>query len=405
MNRPSHWILGFLAVLGGTLWCTGALQDYLSAQPVLEVRGDATRREPVRVQKQGDAPPPVVNSEVVGRVIDRLGFPVAAAHVRVAGEDGEPVMTDSEGRFRLTVSGAVHKRLRIEALGRHAPVEVKGSVDPIEVVLQDALPEGWQTAAATATAPQPAGLLFGEGFVKDAQGRHAAGVRVTVAETGASARTDENGRYTIPLGEGPCTLVAFDQHGGVATSKTDTPPQQMGRVPCPELRLQPGPTLRGVLRNTDGEPLVGAAFVVATGGIRRTEHTGPGGVFAVPGLVAGAAELIVLPHRGHQGVRLPLEIHGDVDLEDDVKVQRFRQEPVRLQVLDTAGTRQSWVHVVAEQIGGLTRAYGQADADGLVMLRGLGDVPTEFEVRDDPTLEPLAVAGYDEQQGRLLVAR
>lgn len=398
MNRPSHWILGFLAVLGGSLWWTGALQDYLSARPSAEARVEQPKRGPVVIRS--DAPPPrPTNSEVSGRVVDRMGFPVVSARVRVAGEGGEPVTTDARGRFRLTVSGAVHKRLRIEAPGRHDPVEVQGSVDELAVVLQDALP--WETGAPTTVADQPKGLLVGEGWVKDHDGRRVAGARVTVRETGATALTDENGQYVMPLTDGPYTLVAYDGEGGVATSRTMTPPRPQGKVPLPELQLESGPTLRGRLISAEGEPLADAALRVETGGIQRVARTEQGGWFTIAGLVPGECELIVLPHRGHLGTRVPLVIEQDANL-NEVVVQRPQQEPLRLSVVDAIGSAQPFCHVVAEQLGGLTRAYGQADAEGVVTLRGLGQGGIEFEVRD-PALQPLAVTGFDEARRTLVV--
>lgn len=402
MNRPSHWILGFLAVLGGALWWTGALEDYLSARPAAAVRTE--QPVPVVVRRDSSPPPPLLtNSEVFGRVVDRLGYPVVQAKVRVTGEEGEPVATDARGRFRLTVSGAVHRRLRIEAPGRHAAVEVAGSLDEIDVVLQDAMP--WSAAEPVpARAEQSAGLRFGEGWVKGHDGRGVAGARVTVRETGATAQTQENGQYLIPLEAGPCTLVAYDGRGGVKASDTLTIlPRRQGKEPLPPLQLADGPTLRGQLINTDGEPLVDAAVIVETGGIRRVTRTGQGGQFSVAGLVAGDCELVVLPHRGHLGRRIQLSVEGDANLPE-VKVQRPRQEPLRLHVVDEAGMPQPFVHVVADQVGGLCRAYAQADADGLVILRGLGDGDEiDFSVRDRQ-LEPLTVA-YDELRRVLVVAQ
>jgi hypothetical protein len=407
MNRPSHWILGFLAALGGLLWWTGALPEYLSARPSSDEVAQRPAPAPVVVRRDA-APPRPTNGEVSGRVIGRDGFPVEQARVRVftagrAADEAESATTDERGRFRLTVSGATHRRLRIEAPGRHAPAIVQGSPDELDVVLQDAVP--WTEAApAAAGVPTAAvGLLFGEGWIRGVDGRRVANARVTVRETGASERSDENGRYLIPLDGGPCTLVAFDGTGGVAVSETQLPPRLQGKVPLPDLQLAQGPTIRGRLINRDGDPLVDAAVLVETGGVRRATRTEQGGLFSVAGLVAGDCELIVLPFRGHLGARIPLLVERDANLPD-IRVQRPLQEPVRLQVVDETGAAQAFVHVVADQLAGLCRAYAQADGEGRVALRGLGEGDIDFEVRDLAYV-PVTVAGFDAGRRILIVAR
>ncbi|MDA0933431.1 MAG: carboxypeptidase regulatory-like domain-containing protein [Planctomycetota bacterium] len=425
MTRPSHWILGFLFVVGGGLWTSGALESSLAgdgqtdggregasvgsqenraAPPAGDVRG---RSGPVVVRRAGSIPPPV-NQSAEGRVVDRLGFPVAQARVRVtslAGDSVEDVpgaVTDGRGRFQLTWPGIDPRALVVEAPGRHAPAIVRASADEMQIVLQDPTP--W-SAGALAAVPGDAlsdGLLVGEGWVRGSTGPSAAGVQVTVRETGASTRTDETGRFTLPLGSGPCTLVAFDGLGAVATAETFTPSRRQGKIPLPQLELAAGPALRGRLINTEGEPLVDAAVVLETGGVARTVRSGQGGMFAVLGLVQGECELSVLPHRGHLGMRIPLVVEADADLSDLV-LERPRQEPHRIHVVDRRGRPLPFFHVVADQLTGLCRAYAQADADGIAILRGLSDGDVDFEVRR-PDFAPVGIESFDEGSMRLVVA-
>ena len=416
MNRPSHWILGSLAVFGVALWWSGAIGDYLDGSPsALRSRLEAARRDGQPVVVRAESAPSKAPSKaplgraatgvVSGRAVDSLGFPVAQATVRVLGTEVE-VKTDERGRFRVSAPGVVHKRLRIEAPGVHDPVEVAGSLDPIDVVLPYALPwtaEAEELGTIAAASPAADRPRFGEGSIRNAAGEWVAGARVTVRETSVTAATDENGRYSIPLAAGPCTLVAFDGKGGVVVSETLRVPEREGKHPLPDLRLAPGPTLRGRLLTPDGEPLVDASILVEAGGVRRVTHSEQGGLFVVAGLVAGEVEFTVLPHRGHLGTRRALLVERDANLED-VVLQRPHQEPLRLTVTDLAGVAQPLVHVVATQIAGLCRAYGQADPAGRVVLAGLGDGQTTFEVRNRG-FDRLPVEGFDAQHALLVVAR
>lgn len=420
MTRPSHWILGFLFVVGGGLWASGALDAPLAGAGGAEGSGDADatspsaspqandprgRPGPVVVRRAGSAPPPVSQS-AEGRVVDRLGFPVAQARVRVTGLAGESVedvpgaVTDARGRFELTWPGIAPRALVVEAPGRHAPAIVRASADEMQIVLQDPTP--WSTEAAADLAAGGDGLLVGEGWVRGSTGPTPAGVQVTVRETGASTRTDETGRFMLPLGTGPCTLVAFDGLGAVAMAETFTPSRKQGKIPLPQLELTPGPALRGRLINAEGEPLVDAAVVLETGGVARTVRSGQGGMFAVLGLVQGECELSVLPHRGHLGMRIPLVVEADADLAD-VVLERPRQEPHRVYVVDRRGRPLPFFHVVADQLTGLCRAYAQADADGVAVLRGLAEGDVDFEVRK-PDFAPVGIDSFDDGSMRLVVA-
>lgn len=129
--------------------------------------------------------------------------------------------------------------------------------------------------------------------MRTAAGEPAGGAKVTVRETGACARTDESGRYVLPLPAGPFTLVSWDERGEVVQSETVTPPRRQGKLPLPELRLAAGHTLRGRLRDAEGQSLVGAAIVIDNVGVSRTVRTEQGGLFVVDGLVSGELTVTV----------------------------------------------------------------------------------------------------------------
>jgi hypothetical protein len=421
MTRPSHWILGFLVAVGGGLWGSGAFESFLDGEgpsetPAPNVAAGETDPAavdgsagtgPVIVRRAGAVPPQVVHS-AEGRVVDRLGFPVAQARVRVTSlagasvEDVPSAVTDGRGRFQVTWSGLAPRALVVEAPGRHAPAIVRAGADEMQIVLQDPTPWSKGEAVAANSEARDESLLVGEGWVRGSNGPTPAGVQVTVRETGTSTRTDETGRFVLPLGEGPCTLVAFDGLGAVAVSETFTPSRKQGKIPLPQLQLAAGPALRGRLINAEGEPLVDAAVVLETGGVERTVRSGQGGMFAVLGLVQGECELSVLPHRGHLGMRIPLVVEANADLADLV-LERPRQEPHRVYVVDRRGRPLPFVHVVADQLTGLCRAYAQADADGMAVLRGLAEGDVDFEVRR-PDFVPVGIDSYDDGSMRLVVA-
>ncbi len=408
MSRPSHWILGFFAVVGGVLWWSGTVHDYLAARPAESLPRSEGEPRSVAVRHNVELPKPAP-SEVAGTIVDRRGWPVVAAKVRLV--DGtETVETDAFGRFRIRGPGAVNRTLRIEAPGRQAPLLVQGGVDELALVMQDALP--WLESAAVAglggggsggvTPNGPDELLFGEGWVRTAAGEPAGGAKVTVRETGACARTDESGRYVLPLPAGPFTLVSWDERGEVVQSETVTPPRRQGKLPLPELRLAAGHTLRGRLRDAEGQSLVGAAIVIDNVGVSRTVRTEQGGLFVVDGLVSGELTVTVLPFRGHLGRRIPANVVGDADLEDLVVVHAER-EPLRVLIVDQDGVARPFVHVVADQDAGLRRAYGQSDVRGMVVLTGLGVGETRIEVRDADH-RAMQVTSWDAAARRLSVA-
>jgi hypothetical protein len=72
-------------------------------------------------------------------------------------------------------------------------------------------------------------------------------------------------------------------------------------------------------------------------------------------------------------------------------------------VVDRRGRPMPFFHVVADQLTGLCRAYAQADAEGMAVLRGLSEGDVEFEVRK-PDFAPIAIDSWDDGSMRLVVA-
>lgn len=397
MNRPSHWLVAFFVVLGGVLWWGGQLERIVEAQPA-PATADPTSTSVV-VRRPARAEPRPTYSVMVGRVIDRLGWPVVGAEITVPGQDGVRAVSDADGRFEITVAGAIHRTLRVEARGRHEAEQVRGSLDELVVVMQDAAP--WARERDVLRRFDGDGLLIGEGFVKDVAGSSVARARVVVRGTPAGVLSDPVGRYTIPLPTGPSSVVAFDTNGRVAASAPMSHARNQGKVPLPDLVLRDGITLRGRLVDDDGAPCGGATLVLDNDGVTRRSSTDESGGFAIAGLIAGDSHLTVLPHAGHLSLERRLAIDADTDLGDLV-FERASQVPMRLTVVDGEHRPIAHAHVVAEQTS-WRRAYGQANEFGQVCLAGLGSGPIEFEVRSDES-KPLAVVGWDAVERELVVS-
>ncbi len=431
MNRPSHWILASLLATGVTLWATGAAGEWLEGHPadvtakVADSDAGTPNPDPERRvlrRPEGRAPTPVEFTvhEIAGRVVDRGGWPVEAARVYRRPHDhgrwqnawrgdsaGEVVETDARGRFRLEWSGPLVGTVCVEAEGRHAPAYVRPSLDGLQIVLQDPLPDAWlaaEAASVAADAPEVReSLLVGEGFLKGPEGIEIPGARIQTREFGALAVSDETGRYLLPIAPGPMSLIAWDTAGHVATAEAPDPGRNQGMVPLPELVLRPGLELRGRVVDGDGQPVVDASVSIENSGSLRSARTDETGHFTVAGLAPVETAVTVSPHRGHLGLRRVAMVEHDLDI-GDIRLERPRQEPLRLTVVDSARRPMPWVHVVADQEEGLCRAYARASQQGEVVLAGLGSGPVAFEVRD-PEMEPVHVEDFDLDSRMLVVSR
>ncbi len=425
MNRPSHWILLFFALGGTSLWWTGGLEKILqpSDQPAVVAESDnptGTTAESASTgpitEDPSESGPRVVSSpnkrlpvgptwSVMGRVIDRLGWPVPAARIDVAGVDaGEPVSADDEGEFRLGLSGRASRELRITAPGKSAATVGIVESTPQTVVLEDALPFAPASDdVATSRQAEPvgsvSGLLAGEGYLVGPDGEPSASAIVAVRETGVVTRADDKGMYRIPLSPPPatCTLIAYDTAGNVAIGEPFEPLRPQGLLDLPELELEPGGQIRGVVRDSVGNPVVGVAVEVSGDGTRRQVVTSEGGFFMIGGLAGIDYDLTVFPHRGHLGMCQRVA-SGSVDLD----LAMHRSRPLRIQVVDRAAVPQADVHVVADE-GGLRRAYARADAEGEALFRGLGPGPYAFTVRHPVDFTQIDVVEYRSDDRVLVV--
>lgn len=377
MVRPSHYLLLFTFVFLIVAWG-------LSAGGIAS--GQATTGSEKRSSEPRSGIPQIFPTEFVGKVLDRFGWPILDARVRVG--DEVAARTDSEGRFEVPVIGPLAVDLEVTARDHALAWERvhPAAGEPVVLVLGDVVP--WETPAG----PKPgseATMLAGEGIVEDAGGTPVVGAVVTVRETGARARTNELGQYTVPLRpDQPASLVAYTADGLFAALEPYNSWMRQGLTPIPPMTMVPGAGIQGVLRDPDGEPMPGATLVLEGEGARRWAEAGVDGLFRIRGLLGGDYLLTVLPFRGFLGFQLPVYLPGtDVDLQD---LALLPQVPLRIQVVGEAGEPWPMAHVLAEE-SGLRRAHAQADEFGWVSLLGLAGDTLHFEVRTAVDFRPLLV--------------
>lgn len=415
MTRPSHWLLISLAAFATVVTATGSWRRVL-AGPRVDHWVDQ-RESTARLAVERGRP-----VDLFGVVLDRHGRPVAGAQVALvqAGTEaasGKPAKgeaglaqaeTDVDGRFALTARGRRSHQVRVVGdgfadSGEH--VVVPGS--PLFVVLEDERPfsaKPAEAAAASAEGDRPRSLLFGEGFVRAPQGERLGFTQVAVCETGATVVVNEHGLFQIPLPtDGVVSLVASDEDGRVARTKSFRPSRRSGKVPVADLVLEPGLSMRGYVRDEQGRPADGAIVIARQGKVEWAAIADLRGEYWIEGLCADVPyDIEVLPHRGRLARAERVTLERDLDRDLFLATTADRRFRVLSQGGDVTAPRElaplGEAHVVARN--GRAVAYAQADDEGWVTLTGIapagGRAPITFEVRTSE-LEPRAIVRVDDR--------
>jgi hypothetical protein len=366
MNRPSHWIIALFAILGPALWVWGLTEGF----------GDAHETAPAwpqRARLQAPATTPAAPAEALltGRVTDPRGQPIDGAIVRVIG-GRSAAFTRGSGAFEVMVKvGDPYRRIEVTAAGFAPAIERCAPTDlgSFMVPLAPALP--WEQTHAV-TAPSKRAALEGEGFVYDRDRQPIAGVVVTALGSGASAVTDDIGRYRIPLPTGQSApavgLAAWHPSAGAATLDAVATTQTEGVVNLGVAALGEGLRLSGSVRLPGGEPAVNAGVVLRHHGLVRRALTDSSGTFTVCGLIAADYVLELLPSSGALGVKHDVRVESSGSLEGELRLRA--EQPRRVRVVDAAKAPHAFSYVVAADGDG-HRTYAQADAEGAATLLGL----------------------------------
>lgn len=373
MGVSAALLLGAFAVLG-----------FLPVDASAASRGRRALRMPQR---------PVATTTLRVRVVDGFGRSVAQA--AVAGRS-----CDANGEAEARVARTPYCDLEVGAPGfamqwlRVFP----SSGEPLTAVLEPVA--SWDTPAQP---PAALGPDLGEGFVVGPDRRPVEGAFVVVAETGARARTDAAGRYELPVQPGPNTVLAQWEGGGgegfCARGEAAVPGDKGGRRPLPELVLAPAGTLRGVVRDSVGEPQPACIVTVEGRGFRRTLSCNEGGAFVVAGLTGGDYRVQALPHRGSPGGETIVRFDGTAT---SCEVRLVAPRPQRLRLRDRSGSpvREA---VIASSLFGARRECAVVPSDGEVELQHVGP-EVDFDVRVGAEHARLRVVARHDEDGELVVA-
>lgn len=396
MNRPSHYLLLCVLLFVGYL----ALSGRISVEPEVRPRTPA----PAQPAQQVRPPKPRPVHQVAGIVLDGLGFRVVGAEVGLPG-GGERIRTDADGQFRMELDAAGPVRLTVSAAGFRPRTDSiqPGSGDLVVFALEPEAP--WDPAPQPQAEPAAPAEFAGEGFVRDRAGQPVGGALVTVAETGACARTDDIGRYRLALpAAGPATLVVHRSEGNDGAGLTGrSEPQAFerrhGLVPLPDVTVAGGCAIRGTVRDPRGQPLAGVPLLLRGHGLQRCLLSGGDGVFRIAGLLAGSYDLLAYSWRGAIGAVQQVRLDAAVV---DCELRLLPADHRSMRVVDESGRPVPNAYVAAS-IAGHRRDVAQADEAGRLQVVATPDTGTEFEVRGAEHFNelPLRSVGVD---GVLVVA-
>ncbi len=350
----------------------------------------------VRAPANGRAAPTVTRR---GRVFDAMGFLVVGAEV--VAMDRPPVRTDADGSFQLDLAAAGTADVLVRADGLR-PVWLRtseGSPDALALQLVPSAP--WDQPPAP---PLPLPALRAEGHARGVDGQPLAGAFVTVRGGGVWARTDDIGRFVLPLPSTTATLLVHAPDGGAldtgfaGASQPVVSPREHGAVPVPDLIAEAGAVVRGIVRDARGQPAASVPVWVRGDGLQRIVETGYGGEFRIGGLLHGRYDARPFAFRGAIGVTQEIVLDGQVV---DVDLHLVAADEVRLRVVDEGGGPVGGVHV-ASSIGGVRRGVARTDGEGFVSVPVAAQ--TDFEVRLPPAFASLPVRRFDDEPPTLVVA-
>ncbi len=335
-----------------------------------------------------------------GRVFDARGFLLVGAEI--VPMQHAPVRSDGDGAFQFSVPVGSCVDVLVRSKGQ-LPRWLRSSEGDPDLLLAQLQPSApWD--AEPSPLPERRDLR-GEGVVRDASGRALAGAFVTAIGSGLWARTDDLGRYTLPLPPGAVTLLVHDAGealhvgGHALRSEPFVGSRDQGSVPLPELVAAPAAAIRGTVRDPRGVPMEGVPVQLRGEGLERRFASGPGGAFRVAGLLQGHYEVQALAFRGAIGSAVSVTLDRAV-AELDLRLDAA--DEVRVRVVTATGVPVVGAFV-ASTIGGQRRGIAQADEAGIAMVP-VAAARTEFDVRTAEQFAPCSVQRFDSEPPTLVVA-
>jgi len=398
--RPSVLVVAWTVVVVSVFVARGDLR--IGGEALRSGVVEAKERSPVQGPQVVRVKNPPRSAPVVlqrGRVFDALGFLVVGAEIVPL--DRAPQRSDGDGSFgvELTPGGTSDLLVRADGMLPTWRRASEGSPEPLLVRLTPAAP--WDPPVAAPVAPSP---LRGEGAVRFADARPLAGAFVTADATGIWARTDEIGRFSLPIPTPATTLFVHHPEGGgngmgfASVSEPVVSTRERGALPVPDVVAGPASGVRGIVRDARGQPIAGVPVEITGERVRRCVETGVGGAFRIGGLLPGDYRVQAAAWRGAIG-----KAH-DVRLGDepaDIDLQLVAADEVRLRVVDERRTPVPGVWV-ASIISGSRRGIARADADGFAAVPLAAGA--EFDVRTPEHHAPLTVRRFDADPATLVVA-
>ena len=391
MLRPSLFVAGWTFVLVGVFVWRGELRVDLA--PGSTMPAPVTAPEPRVARVPSARATKVATVSRQGRVFDALGFLVVGAEI--VPMDRTPMRTDGDGQFAVELAPGGVADLLVRADGHGAAwVRVsEASPDALAVQLGPAAP--WD---APPPAFEPLPRLRGEGIVRRDDGRPLAHAFVTALGTGVWARSDDIGRFVVPLPTPSTSLFVHDPDGGFAgVSPAIVNQRAQGAVPLADVVAAPALAIRGIVRDARGEPVDGLPVAIAGAHARRIVDTGSGGAFRIGGLLPGSYSVAPFSSRGAVGVEREVTL-ASASLELDL--QLLATEETRVRVVDEHGAPVPGVYV-ATNVGGARRGVAQADTDGFAAVPVA--TQTGFDVRRPQTFAPVTVRRFEVEPAATLV--
>jgi hypothetical protein len=250
-----------------------------------------------------------------------------------------------------------------------------------------------------------AAAVIGEGIVRSEDSKPVANALVIVAETGALARTDDTGRYSIALAPGQSTLIVQAPDSAIAANglagRSEPLPTPVGKAltPLQDLVVHPAGALRGTVRSHDGQPLRGVPLFLTGNGLHRSMATGDSGSFRIAGLAPGNYELRTSAFRGALGASVRVLLDRPVV---DCELHLAAASEKRVQIVTESGNPVARA-MVETRVAGLRCGVDRADDNGWVQVRA-ADHSAEYEVRNAEDFAPLRVVA-NAAADRIVVAR